>query len=194
LKVPFSYGFKPKTVNFNTSVVGKFDDSAMRLLKLHGSINWARRTGRGRSLTVFKNYDEVREAKLIPELVPPTWKKVFESQLEDVWATAVQRLNTATRIVIIGFSMPPTDVHFKYLMAAGLQQNMSLRQILFINNAAGKDLEERARKLLREAYVDSKLIDFVQMPMNLFLSTHNEHLNRISRPKEPFVDTRITSV
>jgi hypothetical protein len=37
-------------------------------------------------------------------------------------------------------------------MAAGLQQNVSLRQILFVNPKA-KEIEGRAKKVLREAYV-----------------------------------------
>jgi hypothetical protein len=57
-------------------------------------------------------------------------KRVFQS-MTNVWDSAVRMLTTATRIVILGFSFPPPDVHFKYLLAAGLQNNISLRQIVF---------------------------------------------------------------
>ena len=40
------------------------------------------------------------------KIVTQTWKKVFEKQLEKIWETAITQLSTATRIVIIGFSIP----------------------------------------------------------------------------------------
>ena len=105
-----------------------------------------------RKLTVYGNYEALRAKKLIPELIPPTWKKVFHSPLDKVWESAVRRLKSATRIIIIGFSCPPTDMHFKYLMASGLQENVSLRHILFVNPSV-TELRVRATKLFRESYI-----------------------------------------
>ncbi len=173
LRLPFCYGFEPKTVNFSNGKTQKVDQSAVRVLKLHGSVNWARRRGRGRSLTVFKDYDEVKENDLTPELVPPTWKKVFEKQLEAVWQVAVDQLNSATRIVVIGFSMPPTDMHFKYLIAAGLQKNISLRQILFVNPDTSNELETRAKKLFRDASGGSRRIAFTKKTLSGFTARYN---------------------
>lgn len=69
----------------------------------------------------------------LKETIPPTWRKIFAEQLVHIWEGAVDALNKATRIIVIGFSMPPTDTHFKYLIAAGLQRNISLRKFLFVN-------------------------------------------------------------
>jgi hypothetical protein len=66
-------------------------------------------------------------------LVPPTWRKIFTGPLRQVWDKSLKSIEKATRIIIIGFSIPPTDNHFKYLIAAGLQKNISLREIIFIN-------------------------------------------------------------
>jgi hypothetical protein len=167
LKVPFCYGFKPGTVNFDPTAAQKEkpDDGAIQVLKLHGSVNWARTKTPGGRLTVFGDYDFVRGSDLVPELVPPTWKKVFDNQLEAVWEAAVEALNTATRVIIIGFSMPPTDLHFKYLVAAGLQKNVSLRNIHFVNPQI-PELQKRAESLLRASYIESKLISFEENHVN----------------------------
>jgi hypothetical protein len=185
LGLQFCYGFSPQTVNFQEGAWGQAGESAVQVLKLHGSVNWARRKGRrGRSFTVFRDYSDVLAAGLSPELVPPTWKKVFEKQLQAVWMRAVERLSSATRIVIIGFSMPPTDMHFKYLMAAGLQNNVSLRQIVCVNPGPTDALESRLRGLLREAYVDTQQIKIEQVPLESFTSDQLGHLQSIGRPPE----------
>ncbi len=82
-------------------------------------------------------------------------------------------------------------MHFKYLMAAGLQKNMSLRQIIFAKPHA-EDLKERAKKLLREAYVDSGLIAFDASP--LWQLTSGEGLLwKIRRPCEEGVGLSMQS-
>lgn len=108
-------------------------DNRVPLLKLHGSVNWASKAAGASSLTSFASYEALRETRLIPELVPPTWRKSVSPQLAGVWAQARVEISRATRIVIIGFSVPSTDLHFKYLLAAGLRQNVSLREIVFVN-------------------------------------------------------------
>jgi hypothetical protein len=46
--------------------------------------------------------------------------------------------------------MPPTDTHFKYLIAAGLQRNASLRAIIVIDNNSNKDqVENRLYQTIR---------------------------------------------
>lgn len=63
--------------------------------------------------------------------------------------------------------MPETDLHFRYLLAAGLQQNAWLRTIVFVNpDAAG--LEARARAVLRGSYIDQGLIRFAKLSSEQF--------------------------
>lgn len=157
------------------------------VLKLHGSVNWARPDISKKEIEVFDNYKALIQKTLIPELVPPTWKKVFEHQLESIWEEAIKKLNTATRVIIIGFSMPTTDLHFKYLLAAGLQNNVSLRQILFVNPARDSQLEQRARELLRSAYVDSHRISFSTTDLSAFtnfVGITGTGLHGLGRPAE----------
>ena len=186
LEIQFCYGFKPGTVNFDPSAAREGADSDVHLLKLHGSVNWARPKAKRNRLTVYGDYDDVRKSGAVPELVPPTWKKVFENQMEAVWERAVERLNSATRIVIIGFSMPPTDMHFKYLIAAGLQNNISLRQILFVKPDA-EELAGRVGVVLRKAYIDSHKIGFASEELYRFLLSSGSH-SKIGRPLEKGIE------
>ncbi len=126
----------------------------LRVLKLHGSVNWGTpRDNNTEQITVYKNYSELREEGAKVVLVPPTWRKVFGGAFTNIWDTALEALSSATRIILIGFSIPPTDMHFKYLLAAGLCSNVSLRQIAIINPAA-RNTKENLFKTLREELAD----------------------------------------
>lgn len=94
-----------------------------------------RRHGR---LTVYGGYGNGPT----PFLVPPTWRKIFSGFYGSVWDASVTALRTATNVIILGYSVPATDQHFRYLLAAGLQDNISLRKVLFVNPAL-KDERER---------------------------------------------------
>lgn len=133
------------------------------VLKLHGSVNWARPGRRAGKLRVFGSYDDVRKAGLVPALIPPTWRKDFGDALGGVWAAAVKSIEHATRIFVIGFSIPETDPHFKYLLAAGLQNNISLRELLYMNPAmktegAAQVLATRVLGILREELITKQVV------------------------------------
>lgn len=98
---------------------------------------------------VFEDYSEVRKRGFSPLLLPPTWRKdsatdqYSRMDFASVWDASVAALRTATNVIILGYSVPATDQHFRYLLAAGLQENISLRKVYFVNPAL-KD--ERARE------------------------------------------------
>ena len=48
--------------------------------------------------------------------------------------------------------------------AAGLRENISLRKIVFVNSHV-EEIEGRVRALLRDTYIDSKIIRFVPCPL-----------------------------
>lgn len=148
LGVPFSYGFGPEAIIEHESIHGTSlsNKADLKLLKLHGSTNWAFPERQGQQLEIFRTYEEVRASGYAPALVPPTWRKSFDGPLVHVWQEALTQISMATRIVIIGFSVPTTDLHFKYLLAAGLRANISLRQIVFVNPDR-EGIERRAKDL-----------------------------------------------
>jgi len=182
LYLPVSYGSRIPFANKATA-----GDEPISVFKLHGSVNWTRTGQPDNALKVVTSYDELVKSEFMPELVPPTWKKVFEDEIESVWGDAIEKLNTATRIVIIGFSMPPTDMHLKYLLAAGLKQNISLRQIVFVNPDATNGLKARVEEMLRKSYVESGRIDFLKEQLGAFTGPHQLTaigLHTLGRPAE----------
>jgi hypothetical protein len=149
LGVPFHYGFEHRTYTYHPLARRRLrvtGDQGVALLKLHGSINWAYpRRVRGK-LTVYGSYEDVRADSFVPHLVPPTWRKIFDGTFAHVWEKAREKISQATRLVVIGFSMPPTDLHFKYLLASGLQDSLSLREVVFVDKNPD-EVEKRARAL-----------------------------------------------
>jgi hypothetical protein len=170
LKLPYGYGWG------HGKYAGQQSRSdhcppPLELLKLHGSVNWGReRDNPSLKIVEGRTYSELIAEGYIPELLPPTWSKAFGQELREVWARAVASLRLATRVIVIGFSMPATDAHFKYLLAAGLKENISLRNVQFVAPNAKTELKQRASAMLRDSYIDKGLIDFVDRDLFSFVS------------------------
>jgi hypothetical protein len=135
-----------------------------------------------RRLRVYKDYEPLRKDEFWSGslfLVPPTWQKRFGSYfLGAVWDRAVAALRTATRVIILGYSIPPTDLHFRYLVAAGLQANISLRKVFFVNLALSDErakprIEGRLFGLFRREHFDQGVIELVPKQVSQFFGEAN---------------------
>lgn len=176
--LPWTYGFEGTRHVWHESFqpVGRRGDSrAIPVNKLHGSINWAYATGKGKGFSIYGSYTNVIDNNATPDLIPPTWRKSFDKKMSTVWDNSVKALQTATRIIIIGFSIPETDMHFKHLIAAGLQNNISLRKIIFVS--PDSQIKERASKIFR----DLKLCTF-ENTLTEALFNKTSILNEAGRP------------
>ena len=193
LNVPYSYGFKPQAVISDKSEVKLSLDwkSDLKVLKLHGSVNWAFSDDTSGKLTIYGSYLDVIENNLTPELIAPTWKKTFDGNLNQIWHESINELSIATRIIVIGFSMPLTDMHFKYLLAAGLENNISLREIVFVNPNCD-ELASRCEEVFGEImfrtgkvkFINARIGQFVKQGSNMdtigdfgrWISAHIQHV------------------
>ncbi|WP_421955786.1 SIR2 family protein [Polaromonas sp.] len=177
LGVSYSLGFDPGGKDPKQTDV--------RLLKLHGSVNWVVAKGSRTKVTVMENYRSVVNAGLVPQIIPPTWKKDSRGAFEAIWGQSIAALADATRVVVLGFSIPPTDLHFKYLLAAGLRENYSLREIVFVNPDPGMTLvQERCESLFANRQHNAAKLRFVDMRSESFVGqgTDSSHVWSISRP------------
>jgi hypothetical protein len=176
-----TYGFGGEEADFDAGVCRPEPDpnAALRILKLHGSVNWARPEEPHGKLAIRRSYDDVRRLKTVPALVPPTWQKSFGDVLLPAWNAAIKELSTTTRVIIAGYSVPETDLHFKYLLAAGLQDNISLRTILFVNQEADA-LKGKLLKILRQELIDWKVLGSVNKTIETFFSDSTDR-HRINR-------------
>ena len=114
-------------------------------------------------------------------LLPPTWQKVFRPQLSEIWDMAVRELRDATRIIILGYSMPPSDIHFKYLLAAGLEANNSIRQIWTVN--IDRDLRTHLSNVFRPE-IEARLVRYLQVDTRSFFTRACREIGR--GPSGPF--------
>lgn len=130
----------------------------VELLKLHGSLNWQVETrshepsfsdlfprperqvridcitDRVPNVTLSRRRGR-RTYKLWPQIVPPVYGKqsVITGRFGALWTYAGERIRQADRLVIVGYSMPVTDVHTEKMLARCIRDNPRLRDLEVIN-------------------------------------------------------------
>ena len=117
----------------------------LKLLKLHGSASWGicprcqlvnakLRMPVSQLESVRCSNQECEGEPLEPLIVPPTWSKgQYAKPLQKVWQSAYHELQTAGRLVLVGTSLPKTDLFLRYFLGLALQRNKALDRILLIN-------------------------------------------------------------
>lgn len=168
----------------------KFIDrnKAITLLKLHGSTNWGICSNCKDQVIIepdlptdtpleLRNRDcaSCGTPNYVPLLIPPSWDKTeYREILEPVWAKAVEELSSATRICIIGYSMPEVDAFFKYLLTLALSENHQLYRLIVVdsnkpvpayglgglNLSQGTSVEKRYRRLLDRLFRERRFACF----------------------------------
>ena len=115
------------------------------VMKLHGSVNWTVcpkcgvqafpidafvrdhfRSGDARAHLAFREpLDMFHSCEAFVRgngavIVPPTWNKFRgHQQIVNVWQRAAKHLQEARNILVIGYSLPPSDQFFRYLYGLG---------------------------------------------------------------------------
>jgi hypothetical protein len=82
-------------------------------------------------------------------IVPPTLRKQSfgdseTEPLRDVWRLAYQSLSNAERVVVIGYSLPPTDFHAEWLLRTSVQKNKNEKIDLVVVNPNGRVVQRLA--------------------------------------------------
>jgi NAD-dependent SIR2 family protein deacetylase len=128
-------------------VSGKYN---IKLMKLHGSINWLLCTNCGRLLTDYrynislqgmgkahslvhckqceknnKNYG------LKNVIITPTFLKDLNNlQLKNIWHNAYLDLSEASEVIFLGYSFPDADFELRYILKKALKSNVKIKVIL----------------------------------------------------------------
>jgi hypothetical protein len=83
-----------------------------------------------------------------------------------VWKSAVEELKSATRICIVGYSIPETDAFFKYLITMALAGNHPLYNLIVVdyrvpifNHPLSLEVQGYSKDLVRPRYL--RLLDKV---------------------------------
>lgn len=149
--------------------------SPFTLLKLHGSINWYQRSGNSKiemidPLTLARERNHLEFDSNLPRhlfptqrikeilsngdspdsspiIVPPSWNKMnYNHAIRAVWRSARTHLAEAQNIFVFGYSLPPTDEFFRYLLSIGLQSETRIRKF-WVHDIDAR-IDERYRNLM----------------------------------------------
>lgn len=135
-------------------------DGTIDVLKLHGSTNWAICRKCIRNINVLdrkwtndpKRLRELRcpqcnDTSYELLLVPPSWdKNDYQKIMRIIWSKAVEELAKASRVCVIGYSMPEMDAFFRYLLTLALSENHRINKIIVVDS--NPEIEAKYRGIL----------------------------------------------
>lgn len=137
--------------------LGSDEADTFRLLKLHGSLNWywvardtsgvsiARRDLPGVFGAPARYREEERRRRLpgrVPFVVPPSAVKspyYRNPVVREIWQQAAERLRSADRVFILGYSLPPADLTFAGMLTDALRESDASLTIVDPRALAVKD-------------------------------------------------------
>lgn len=110
--------WKPSASKYPPAITG------VKLLKLHGSLNWWVRGGPSTLANVFSKKPVLITAprvnepgKMIRQIIPPIYGKVFShSHWRALWKAAFVALTEAEQLIVVGCSIVDTDYHLQALL------------------------------------------------------------------------------
>lgn len=141
------YGFEVSTGADDWKQWGGGPDARhpVRLLKLHGSLNWE--VGTDGSVRLLA--DPYARASAEGAVVPPLGRKpVAADPFLGAWRTARAAVRAAERLIVIGYSLPAADYLVRSLFRADVN-NERLRELIVVDPAA--QVADRFLQLLTAA-------------------------------------------
>lgn len=118
------------------------ESNALKIAKLHGSVRTR-------------------------HVVPPTWSKSIDSQIEGAWKLAGDLLRSATQIRVLGYSLPDGDSHFRQLLKFGAMHSPNLKRfdVVCLDDQAGS-VEARYRALVALPMFRFRSVDVLEYLSN----------------------------
>lgn len=129
----------------------------LRLLKLHGSLNWYWAQGDASGVSIARRklpgffggpdaYTEEDRRRVLPGrvpfVVPPSAVKspyYRNPVIREIWQQAAAALRSARRVFILGYSLPPTDLTFAGMLADALRSSAAPLTVVDLRGPAVKD-------------------------------------------------------
>jgi hypothetical protein len=101
------------------------------LLKLHGSLNFP--LG---GIKEGENYNVAR-VQPIPHILPPISNKLTSQNSTEMWKQALTKLSRAQNVILVGYSLPITDIYMQYFLRAAIGPNLDINDIVVFDPAFG---------------------------------------------------------
>jgi hypothetical protein len=106
----------------------------LKLLKLHGSINWEQYESNRRvrmknnTYEVMTRKNTIRYSKI--SLLPPSWQKdINVYPYSQLWRQAGNILQNCRSLIILGYSLPETDLMAHALLAESVRRRLSKKKL-----------------------------------------------------------------
>ena len=115
------------------------------ILNLHGSLNFAKRKESGTVLFPHAITKSIAD----PFILTPIFNKMTNGAPTAMWQAGLAKLRSAKNIVIVGYSLPQTDIYMQYFLKAALGPNLNLNKIfvfdplLFGDSEHGEAMKRR---------------------------------------------------
>lgn len=170
----------------------------LEVLKLHGSMNWfwnpdenkyetteAIPTHHGMSDHTDKFPHPVvtnmlTRKDVVPMVIPPTWsKRVDQMAIRRVWEAAVNAIQRAQQIIVIGYSLPTTDTFFQYLLTSGLKENPNLFRVCVVNSDNSEEFQNRYRQIFARSLFQRGRLVFIEKSFAAFIRDSMESVMKI---------------
>ncbi|MBI4245241.1 MAG: SIR2 family protein [Planctomycetes bacterium] len=150
----------PKRSTFNNSL------NSVKLLKLHGSINWYVRGTYDNISKVFsskpvkikyKRYKKERKG-YIRQIIPPVYGKMFENpHWQQIWDEGFRSLIDAEVVVVIGCSLADADFHFRSFLYKVVSERKrkgnSLKKIVLVDKVT---IRNKWRSIFKGCFKNKK--------------------------------------
>ncbi len=166
---------------------------SLPLLKLHGSIGWARcvdcetysldslfKFGAEAAMDGWKKCSACGRSNCEPVIVPPTYEKIYANPaISSIWRRAGEALTTADRIIFAGFSLHPSDSTLRNLLRASAAR-LTAREVLIIDPSA-QDLLPRFREVFGDRVQQARFATFSELLESFSIDDYAELMKRRRR-------------
>lgn len=113
-------------------------EDAISILKPHGSLDWFDRKDvatikeellfplnkKHKRILVFRRFRAPKIPPVVPVILPPVINKKIEyKELQAVWRDAWLALRHAAEIYVVGYSLPPEDMHARFTIRSAIRGN-----------------------------------------------------------------------
>ena len=106
---------------------------SINLLKLHGSLNFMPFPGDGGEIRL-RERPYRQTGNEVYEIIPPEFaKRIDRPEFEVLWRRAERAIRLTRRLVLIGFSFTPTDLHVDSFFRTALAGNGKLEDVVIVN-------------------------------------------------------------
>jgi NAD-dependent SIR2 family protein deacetylase len=132
-------------------VINRKSENKIKLLKLHGSINWLICRN---CFKLYAQHDQIlalstlmdktdqnnchfcseleRANELESSIITPTYIKNFENlHYQRIWRDAFNELAKADEVIFIGYSFPEADYELRYLLKKAIKKQTKIKVILY---------------------------------------------------------------